>query len=792
MSKKLSISLLTIAISFILLMPILTVPAQAQTPTVTPTQTLGSIPTLTQSPNLLFTPTPAAVQYVNPNVVTFAQLQEGKMNDKVLTGPYDYDGFGFALPADWALKGGSQIDLLLGVSFNSNTQNRSDVTVIGGGTLTVSLNNVLLTTLSLNELGEVEAKIPISSAALEAVRSDGVHILWFGLESAESCRFFGQSTRVFIHPTSFLTLPHDVVQPSTNLATFPRPIFQDSFNPDTVLFVLPDQPSPAELQAALTVAAGFGKLSSNKMIQNITTVSGFNNEIADKNHLIFVGKAASLPLLAGLNLPLPITNGQFQLANGGPDDGFVEMVDSPWSNGPHVVLVVSANTDQGIIKAARAVSTGVLRPNRFQNLAVIDQVNLTPASIPQAVDRTLADFGYSSETFDRMGYNAAFYTFNIPAGMSVSPEAYFEIVYGHSALINYDGSQITILLNNQPIGSVRMSDATAGLPINKVKIMIPPSVVRSGDNSLEVQAYLVPIDDCTPPDVQGLWVNIWDQSMLHLPQVVVPVNLFAPQDLAVYPAPFSYDPELSTTAFVLERNNLESWRNALQISAYLGWQSSGSLIALSAFYGDGIPAEERQNYNLLIIGRPSQLPIMAEMNDNLPAPFSNGSDIAIEDNTFQVAYRVPSDSPMGFIETMQSPWNPNNVILAILGNTTQGVNWSANALIDPTLRSRLGGNYAAVNDRQILVTNTLYSISNTAQIDTSELPGAVATPLLGTKTEVPVGWRPPGWILPVLGFLVGLIVVVVSIVFVRGRFFIRGNKGSHTSVISDNDGDSKK
>jgi hypothetical protein len=170
----------------------------------------------------------------------------------------------------------------------------------------------------------------------------------------------------------------------------------------------------------------------------------------------------------------------------------------------------------------------------------------------------------------------------------------------------------------------------------------------------------------------------------------------------------------------------------------------------------------------LVIGRPSQMPIVREMNNNLPAPFLDDSDMAGEGN-FQVTYRIPSDSPMGYIETMQSPWNSNNVVLAILGNTTEGVNWAAKALIDPVLRSRLGGNFAVVNNSQILTTNTLYSVASTGQISVTQPPSVEDAPLGVPSTQTQVPDARPVWVLPTMALSVGLIVLTIVIVIVRHR-----------------------
>jgi hypothetical protein len=760
MRRALSKSFLGLIVFTTLLTSILAIPAQAQSTTLTPTPKL--LPVQTNTPVSVATPTPTTVQFTNPDVVTFAQLRENDANNITLTGPYDTEDIGIILPADWALKAGTQLDLQFGVSFNTDVQFQSDVVVIGGGTLTVFLNNKLLSTIQLSELGEVQTAINIPLAAFDTVSKDGVNVLSFVLESFESCRFYGQNTTLYIHPTSFLTLPHEIVRPSTNLVNFPRPIFQNSFVSDSALLIVPDQPSPAELQAAMITASGLGKLSSNKLILDITTISNLKNADVGNNHLIFVGKAASLPTLDGLDLPYPVRSGQFQISDVDKDNGLVEMILSPWSNS-HVVLVISANTDQGIVKAAQAISTGVIRPNRSDNFAAIEQVSLDSISSPQAVDRTLSDLGYTNRTLSSRGFNAGYYEFNIPVGMGVSPESYFELVYGHSALLDYDSSQIVILLNNQPIGSVRMSDATASQPINKEKIMIPPSIVNSGNNYLAIQVYLVPVDECVPTDIKGLWVNIWPESTLHIPQVVAPANPFSIEKLADFPVPFTYDPILSNTAFVLDRNDLETWRNAVQIASFLGSRSSGQVIALSTFYGDELPATERSNYNLLVVGRPSQIPFISEINDYLPAPFTTGNDNASEGNNFQVTYQIFPDSPLGYLEIIQSPWNPSNTILAVLGNTAQGVNWAASALLDD-MRWQLAGNFAVINDQQVLTADT---VSNYVTVDNNSVPvpNFSVAPTSVNLDVTPVNQQV--WIIPALIVTIILIFLVLAIVIIR-------------------------
>jgi hypothetical protein len=261
---------------------------------------------------------------------------------------------------------------------------------------------------------------------------------------------------------------------------------------------------------------------------------------------------------------------------------------------------------------------------------------------------------------------------------------------------------------------------------------------------------------------------------MHLPLVGTSFDLVVSQDLSTYPTPFIYNTTLESTAFVLAHNDLESWRNAVQIAAFLANQASGPLTRLSVFYGDAMPVAERSKYHLLVIGRPSQMPIVAEMNNDLPAPFLSNSDIVSEDGNFQVTYRIPPDAPMGYVQMMASPWNSENVVLALLGNTTQGVGWAASALVDSVLRGQLGGNFAVVNDKQIVSSNIRYVETSSGEVPAAEIPNVIASP--SNEATPDISTARPEWILPVLFVSIGLIAIIVVVAAIRNRSRINTRK----------------
>lgn len=727
------------------------------------------------------TPTPAAQATpvaTDPNAVSFFQINPSEIQ---LNGPFDSTSFSFGLPANWRLIGNATLELRMAVSFNTAVKPGADaanVFALQGGTLTVRINGTAVGVLPLNQVGEITQTITIPADALVSQRPDGRLEVSFVLNSGISC-YVSQQMTIFIHTSSRFLLPHDEAMPEATLLKFPQPLYQGSVFPETALIVIPDNPSSAELRAALTVAAGLGSLTGNSIALDLTTVGKLTAEQQLANNLVMVGKAASLPLLSNVTLPLPVSGNQFKFVGDAVDNGVIQLANSPWSL-PKVVLVVSGNTDAGVVKAAQAVTTGFLRTNTAPNLSIVEQVQSNPVKVSTPIDQSLAELaladagivaapGQALKTLRYAGSNTASYRFYIPPGQTVTPDAFFDLVFGHSALLNYARSGLVISINGQPIGSVRMSDVTAANATNHTQITIPATVLLPGYNRLEIRSNLIPNDACVDPQLDGLWATIWPDSNLHLPLAPSQVNQLSAVDLSTYPAPFSFQPTLGDTAFVLAHDDLESWRAASRIAAFLGDRTNGALYTFNAFYGDELKDPDRAKYNLVVIGLPSKLPIVADMNTSLPAPFDPSSDVAIESN-MQVKFNIPASTPTGYVQLFASPWNPQNLVIAALGNSQQGVLWAASALVDAPLRTRLAGNFAAISGTQVVTTDTRL----TAFQQGTDTTPASALPISVSKVDLttPAANRPI-WIMPAIYVALGLmgLVLLIALIgaFVRSR-----------------------
>ena len=691
---------------------------------------------------------------------TFLQLGQTEIG---LLGPHDARTFTFGLPADWKVEGGGELDLMMTVSFNTPlTTDANSPVVVSGGLLTVSFNDEAVGVLSLNQVGEVDQHITIPAEAMASTRADGRMKLQLVLDSGLSC-YANQQMTVIIHSGSNFNFPYTEVPPDTALVNFPRPLYQASIVQDSALFVVPDKPSAAELESVLTIAAGLGNLTNNNMLMDLATASELTPEKAAAQNLILVGKASSMPLISQLTLPAGVVSGKFKDSN--QDDGVIEMVDSPW-NPANVVLLIGGNSDVGVAKAAQAVSTGVLRAGTASNVSIVESVQPNPVNPTLAVYQSLSDLGYDDNQLTTYGTNTATYRFYIPPGASISADAYFDLAYTHSALVDYDRSGIVVNLNNRPIGSARFTDTTAGNSINHLRVSIPPSTIVPGNNLLTISVNLLPLDVCSNPTTRELWAMLWSDSYLNLPLGIFPTSAVSALGLDTYPAPFTFDSTLGSSAFLLQKDNPDAWRSALQVAGFLGNRAGGALTTLKAFYADEVSDTDKANYNLVVVGQPSKLPLMAELNGSLPAPFPDGGDVASQDN-LQVTYRVPASSPAGYLEMVPSPWNPDKIVMMILGNSTVGIRWAGSTLVDATLRSRLAGNFAVIDGTQILTGDTRLLTADT---------GVAATPVVSNaepqsepESVNPPAPARPSWILPTLIISIAAVVLILIWLVVGDR-----------------------
>ena len=716
------------------------------------------------------TATPASTAADLPeDTVSFSQLG---LTDTFMYGPYDTLVVDFSTPVDWQLSAGAAIQLTLVPSFTPGTLSTGAASAgFSGGTLSVSYNGTNSLQVPLTWTGEKTITIALPLDALRSTRQDGRQELELFLDAGTDCKDNGR-TDVIVKAASFISLPHTYVAPSTRLTDLPKPFYiRSSFAPVPAVVVIPDKPSAAELQAAMITFAGFGHMTQGNLTLSLALAGQVSQATLQTSNLILVGKAADLALLNGLALPAPSDGTQFAAQNAGADDGIVEMAVSPW-NKSNVVLVVGGNSDSAVIKAAQAVSSGNLRSGVSADLSLIANVLDSIETLNVTEDRSFADLGYASIMLQGIGLQSTDVTFTVPAGQVAKEGANLQLIFNNSGLIDYNSSGLTVYLNGETIGSQSLTKETASNA--SVTINIPADLVKQGTNNLTIEVNLDPADNCSLFAQDNLWASFSSSSVVHLPLEPASILTQPAGNLGKYPYPFLANPTLKTTTFVLPEDSPAAWSAAASLAWDLGRRSSGVLTELGAVFSPDLTQEMRAAQDLLVVGQASDLPLVAELRQALPAPFEEGSDLATE-RAFRVVYNLPAETTIGYLELLPAPWQADRTILAVLGSNPAGLNMAAAALTTSTLRSQLGGDFAVINGTQVLIGDLRLQVG-TGNISATVVPQQ-ATPVTAAPEVIQTTVVPapiPAWIEPsIMAIGAAILVILVGLAW----FALRRKKG---------------
>lgn len=746
---------------------------------------------------LLLGATPAYAYSVEANTFVAQDIQIGNnftfeqlgFDNAVMVGPYDLLNIRFSLPANTALASGGYFSIkfaasgasYLGENVNANTNTNTNINENWlGGTLLVYFNNVLIDTIVLDTLGEEIAKdIDIPTTALLPDREDGRHELQLVLAADLHCDI--TDTILLISKDSGFSLQYQTVSPVKDLSLLPQPFYQpDSILPSKGYIVVPDNPEDYELQAAMNIAAGLGSMSEGRLDLSLVTNSALSPDIQSSNHLIYVGLASNFSNLQNADFPVAITTDGLNLDSANSEDGIIQIGESPWSPS-FVAAFVGGNSETAVVKAAKAFSVGRIVAVEKPDVSFISSVNSPNNDALVAEDITFEDLGYETIRMGLFGDNYITYNFYASAEQAASTGAYIELVVAHSDLINRDATGITILLNDETIGGVRLEDESP----ETIQIKMIPDVLRRGINRLEIITDIVPYYTCYSTDLLSNWITISNTSRIHIPVSLQQIETGTKMDLNDFPYMLLNDRTLNDVAFVLAKDDPISWEYASKVAASIGAKGSVPLVNMSVAFADAVPDTILSNYNLLIFGRASNLPIISQLNDALPAPFSEGSDEAIQPEML-VNYSVLSTTDVGYLELTSSPYSTDKYVITILGNTDAGIPMASTALTTDDLVSQLSGNFAILYADQVVTTDTRLGISGNQVVQESTAVSG-GSPTLDPEQDIPgtsdeelnIESR-PAWILPVFIVITALILILLVVM-------LRRESKSRVAIEEDSD-----
>lgn len=713
-------------------------PPAPVTPSVTFTPSASVMPSATPTP-LTFA-TPSAAQ---PNGALIAQefsLASLGVRNLELRSPQGSAQFSFEVPDNWLASGNNSLTLNVeyfesGASGELATRTSPPISV-----LEVRVNGILAqnTSYTANHRGAQQLVIPLpSSVMVDATRPR--KSITLSLDARDHCESNLQSHLFIRSDLSFVRFEYQKLPPPLNLALFPRPFYNNPLlaENETVMFVLPQHYTPADVEAAMSLAAALGARSGNQLQIKITTPEALDATNRRLNNLIVFGTPGTNALLDSLyaanQLPTRLEGGRLFVGSTeiASDEGVAQIIAHP-EDPMLAIMTFTGATTEAMLKAVRAFSRTGRAFGLEGPLAIIKEVR--PELTQEATPSTIQDFGtLGGENITIFGVGSQFadLRFSVPYGQQLSDSAYVELVFEYADTLKEVRSTVNLAINEVPVNSIDIGEgsqlASRSGP-HRVRAPIPPNAIRAGEaNFLQLQLSTSGNWGCNLPDPSTVWLNVRADSTLNLPLRPVDVNTTLPL-ISEFPAPFNGRPDLSDVLYVLPNvPSVEDVERALRIFSRIGVAvENGRYFAPRAAFGtlpEGINLAE---YHLLVAGRPSNNQFLAELSGKLPQTFVAGSD-QLGPIPSGVTLRLPPNFEIGMVQSIRSEWNPNRVVVVMSGNGILGESYATLLMLGLSFgRAELEGNVIYVTN------NSIYALKSDARWQLED--AATEVPQLGTYT----------------------------------------------------------
>ncbi|MGD8624504.1 MAG: cellulose biosynthesis cyclic di-GMP-binding regulatory protein BcsB [Anaerolineae bacterium] len=408
-------------------------------------------------------------------------------------------------------------------------------------------------------------------------------------------------------------------------------------------------------------------------------------------------------------------------------DGLVQEIASPWRS-DRAVIVVTGLDGTALLKAARSLGGDNHFPGMWGSYGLVQATHPISESVPIPAESTsFASLGYQDDSLSNLYLEYLEYRFQMPAGWELGDDAYLALHFSHGTALNDMEATLEVQLNGLPIGSLYLeesnsSDSWAAIPLAS-------SATRAGTNRIRIRVSADQEHICAYITSDRYWLTAFDDSFLHLPRQAGSLDLSLDQ----LPYPFANSANLTGVAFLLpeQPSSVEvegMLRLAFQMGSLAGGQDFGPRVALG-----GEPAAEAwADYDLVVLGSPTDNRYLDAANEQLPQPFEPGTN-EVQQVIDTVIFRLAPGTSLGLVQELISPWDQSRAMLAVTGTNEEGVAWAVRALTDEEIQGELFGNLAAVREEETWSIDTRQSTPE----DLAVLAQGMGLDLLATVTTTP-------------------------------------------------------
>jgi len=412
--------------------------------------------------------------------------------------------------------------------------------------------------------------------------------------------------------------------------------------------VVPAAASPAELEAATYALSGFAK-ANQVSDKPIPLVPYGSQTLEDKQAVVLMALYENLPDEAKTLIP----------AEAAANKAVLQLV----TLGGKPTLLITSSDAGLLVKAGRFAANQELLGQIDVDRKEVDpttEVDTPPVSVSRNL--TLTETG-DKLVGDRHRERAFF--ISLPGNRSIADASKLSIHYRYARNLDFDRSMITVLINDTPIGSKKLSTEMADS--DHIDLTIPKTLNISGNFSVKVAFDLeLKNASCIENQEQMPWAFIEKDSLLQL-------NTKDRADLLFnnYPYPLLRDGSFNQVAVVLPTQRdlylYQTLTNLFNLLGHYAQTNTGEVL----YYEDTVNAVKLKGREVIAIGSYKDNAVIRNNNDKLYFSYDESGQGFVSNEKMSIEANY--GRRIGTLQLIDSPYESGFGLLAITGSSSEFV-----------------------------------------------------------------------------------------------------------------------
>ncbi|MHC1749263.1 MAG: cellulose biosynthesis cyclic di-GMP-binding regulatory protein BcsB [Cellulosilyticaceae bacterium] len=446
---------------------------------------------------------------------------------------------------------------------------------------------------------------------------------------------------------SSIAITYDVNKQYDSIAEFyERFIDVDTLRNKQSAIAISNQNDRDEMQAGIIGLLGISGERLDK--ENIIKIFPMDNrEDIKGNHIIYISLYDNLMP----NIKNTISS---EIVKQLQDKVYLKLLEAP--GGSHILTITSKNGD--LLKQTVKILGNkelMIQYKKSENIIGYDNT-LRQEKLPKEEIKELTNAGeYLKGSFRQQ---KEFYI-NYPKSRSVTQGSNIYLRYRYAENLDFDRSLVTIYINDQPIGSRKLTKEKANK--DEVTLSIPTDLNISGNFNVKVAFDLEQKDLwCTVRNNDTPWAYISKESMIKIYSKEQPFMLFEN-----YPYPFVKDNDINDLAIVIpDKPEAYIYEAISNITNMLGNFVSINGPNIEVKMSSQLDEIEKEK-NIIAIGTFNQNEFIKNLNPKLFFKFNSTGETLVSNEKIEIDKEYGKE--LGTLQFLRSPYNYEKGVMVVTG-----------------------------------------------------------------------------------------------------------------------------